>query len=160
MNSWPLAEDAILVTGRSEAGRILSSPSKRSGIRYVISIGSADEPPPAGLTFVTTRLRLLFEDEVSEARGGPTEEDVRRIIAFSARVDLATGRLLVHCQAGVSRSAAAATIVLAAQLGAGCERELAAFMRRRFPLCRPNARMLAVADDLLQREGALMEPWR
>jgi hypothetical protein len=107
-----LLADAVVITGRIEAGRILCSRRRRAGIRHLISIGARTDPPPAGYRNVTHRLQLIFEDELTAELGGPTPDDVERLIDFARRVDLSSGRLLVQCQAGISRSAAAAAIVL------------------------------------------------
>jgi predicted protein tyrosine phosphatase len=154
-----LADDRIVIASRTEAGHILSSPTKRRGIRYVVSIGTASDPPPAGLRNVTHRLRLLFEDESLPGRGGPMEDDVRRLIGFSRTVDLSIGRLLIHCQAGISRSAAAAAIMLTVSAGPGNEDEIVEFLRRAYPACHPNLLMLHLADELLQTGGALVKAW-
>ena len=154
-----LRDDSLCIASRTRAASILSSPTKRAEFRYVISIGSPTEPPPAGLRNVATRLRLVFEDETTPMRGGPTRSDVERIVAFAGVVDFAAGGLLVHCQAGISRSAAAAVIVLAARSGPGAEREAAAFLRKRFPEVRPNRSMLELADEVLGTSGAMVAAW-
>ena len=154
-----IADDRILITSRTEAGRILSSPSKREGIKYLISIGTGTELPPAGFRNVQRRLRLLFEDELTPELGGPTHHDVHGLILFARRIELSSGRLLVHCQAGVSRSAAAAVIVLATTLGPGYEGDIAAFLRRVYPHCRPNRLMLKLADEILKTDGLLERVW-
>ena len=103
-----IADDRILITSRSEAGRILSSRVERQGIAYVVSIGTKDEALPSGFRNVERRVRLVFDDEVTSQLGGPARHDVESLVRFARGVDLSQGRLLVHCQAGISRSAAAA----------------------------------------------------
>jgi len=154
-----VADDRIIIASRTEAARILSSPSKRQGIGYVVSIGSASELPPAGLRNVSQRLRLLFEDECEINGLGPTEHDVRLLINFAHKIDLSAGRLLVHCQAGISRSAAAAAIVLATVVGPGSELAAAELLHRLYPACRPNRLMLQLAGEALGTGSALTNAW-
>jgi predicted protein tyrosine phosphatase len=154
-----LLADAVVITGRIEAGRILCSRRRRAGIRHLISIGARTDPPPAGYRNVTHRLQLIFEDELTAELGGPTPDDVERLIDFARRVDLSSGRLLVQCQAGISRSAAAAAIVLRVVLGSDSEAWIADYVRRVCPRARPNAQMLRFADELLGTGGALQDCW-
>ena len=101
---------------------------------------------------------MLFEHECEPARGGPVAADVEAIIAFGRALDLKTGILLVHCQAGVSRSSAAALVVLRTILGPGTEEPLVRHLRSGYPECRPNALVLELADGIL---GSLLAPaWR
>jgi predicted protein tyrosine phosphatase len=155
----PIADDRILIVGRTQAGRILSSPTNRQGIDAVISIGDVTEQPPAGFRYVSRRLRLIFEDEVSAATGGPSLEDISSIIDFGRTIDFQKNRVLIHCQAGISRSSAAAVIVLAAVFGAPMIREIANFLRRVYPNCSPNQLMLRLADIQLDTGGALQRAW-
>lgn len=64
--------------------------------------------------------------------------------------------VLIHCMAGVSRSAAAGLIYLAT-LNPGRERVIAREMRARAPWVHPNALMVRHGDDLLGLEGRLVE---
>jgi predicted protein tyrosine phosphatase len=156
---FSLPDDRLVIASRTRPASILSSPTKRRDLRYLISIGGPSEPPPAGLRNVAMRLRLVFEDETDPARGGPAAHDVERIVAFARSVDFGAGGLLVHCQAGVSRSAAAAVIVLAVRFGPGTERAAVAFVRRSSPDARPNRWMLQLADEALGRCDALVAAW-
>lgn len=138
-----------------EAAEILCSPSQRSDVVFVVSIGDPEDHPPAGYSEVRERMRLLFSDTVDEETG-PTVGDVERLIRAASRLAGRSGRVLVHCQAGISRSAAAAMILYAAMLGAGGEEEAVARVLRNRPIARPNRRMIEIADHLLEREGRLI----
>jgi predicted protein tyrosine phosphatase len=82
-------------------------------------------------------------------------DDIEQLVHFAREVDLRQGRLLVHCQSGISRSSAAAAIVLAVALGPGRETEALEHVRSVHPSGRPNKRMLELADALLRAEGRL-----
>jgi hypothetical protein len=100
----------IEIASRSEAGRILCSLGRCAEVSYLVSIGDPDERPPAGYRNVRRKLRLLFADvEVEES--GPTEEDISRIIRLADSLKTVGGKVLIHCGAGISRSAAAALIL-------------------------------------------------
>ncbi|HUP63130.1 MAG TPA: dual specificity protein phosphatase family protein [Thermoanaerobaculia bacterium] len=151
-----MPEELIVeVYSREEAGAILSSPSQRADICFLISIGTPDDRPPAGYRNVRDKLRLLFADAVDES--GPTEDDIRTLIAVARALANRTGRVLVHCQAGISRSAAAAAIVHAVALGPGREREAIERVLRQREFASPNRRMIEIADRLLELEGRLIE---
>jgi predicted protein tyrosine phosphatase len=148
--------DAVVVAGRTEAGKILCSPRRCRAFTYLVSIGGPAEREPAGFANIARRIRLVFEDSLSQAEGGPSLEDIDRLLRFARTVDLSRGKVLVHCQAGISRSSAAAVIILAAGLGPGREAEAVEHVRRAHPHIRPNLRMLELADVLMGAEGRLV----
>jgi predicted protein tyrosine phosphatase len=154
----------VEVCSRDEAGAILSSPKDRSDVCFLISISDPEAQPPAGYDSVPRKLRLLFSDTVDET--GPTEDDVRKIISTARGLANQKGRVLIHCQAGISRSSAAAVILYAILLGPGKEQEAVARVIAQRPIAHPNRKMIEIADRLLERSGELMravadgDPWR
>src|SRR4030095_7945374 len=147
---------AIEIASRSEAGRILCSPRRCAEVSYLVSIGEPEELPPAGYRNVRRKLRLLFADvEVEES--GPTEEDIRRIVRLADSLKSVGGKVLIHCGAGGSRSAAAALIIYACWLGPGREQEAMEKVFTQRPIAKPNRRMVKLADDILEREGRLID---
>jgi predicted protein tyrosine phosphatase len=127
---------------------------------YIISLmdpGSAIEI--AGGTNLRDHIRIFIHDIAEAAQPGSTDiapgrEHVAQVVDFAQAWD-GDGPVLIHCAAGVSRSAAAGLILLAAR-HPGREREIAQTMRRRGPWVAPNRRMVQLADDLLLRGGALL----
>ncbi|CAA9336539.1 MAG: Protein tyrosine phosphatases [uncultured Microvirga sp.] len=65
--------------------------------------------------------------------------------------------LVIHCYAGVSRSTAAAFIAACALAPHRPEADIARALRQASPIATPNRRLVAVADDLMGREGRMVE---
>jgi predicted protein tyrosine phosphatase len=149
-----MREIVIEVVSRAEAGDILCAPQGCADVTYLVSIGEPHNELPVGFENVARRLRLLFADHV-DGPYGPTEADVRRIIDLAERLRASAGTVLIHCEAGVSRSSAAALIMYASWFGAGREREAMGRVLAQRPIARPNRRMVALADELLGRGGSL-----
>lgn len=143
----------IEVASRAEASDILNS-LRSSEVTYLVSIGDLQDELPAGYNNVPHKLRLLIADVLTEL--GATEEDVRQIIRLAEGLQSATGRILIHCEAGVSRSTAAALIMYAYWLGPGREREAMERVLAQRPVAFPNRRMVELADRLLVRGGRLV----
>ena len=91
-------------------------------------------------------------DDITEAMPDyvePSEHHVGSIIELAGALS-ERDRILVHCQAGISRSSAAALIILAAR-NPGHERAIAARLRQEGPWFVPNRLMVEIADRLLGR---------
>jgi len=84
----------------------------------------------------------------------PAEEHVARLLAFVRAWDRERP-LVIHCWAGVSRSTAAAYITACALAPERCEDAVAQALRAASPMATPNARLVAVADAMLGREGRM-----
>ena len=132
------------------------------GVTHVLSILDPGWPEPESLSpfGLDRRLRLRFHD-VIEAHPGwvaPERWDVELLLAFAR--DLAISpetHLLVHCHAGVSRSTAAAVLVLAQTFPErSADQALEAVVRLR-PRAWPNLRMLELGDEILGRQGEIVE---
>jgi predicted protein tyrosine phosphatase len=145
----------IEICSREEAGEILCSPSRRKDVVMLVSIGEAHDPAPAGFRNVAPRYRFLFADTNSD--DGPTVADIERLIRTAQSLAERSGRVVIHCQAGISRSTAAATIFYAVLLGEGHEDEAIARVLAAREFAIPNRRMIRIADELLGREGRLID---
>ncbi len=102
------------------------------------------------------RLDLRFND-IAEPRTGlvpPSEADIGALLAFAGTWDGAHP-LLIHCWAGVSRSTAAAYAVACARTEPGREQDWAERLRAAAPTATPNPLIVALADRLLNRDGAM-----
>jgi predicted protein tyrosine phosphatase len=146
----------IEVASRAEAGEILSCEQRCAEVTCLVSIGEPQDELPIGYQNVARKLRLLFAD-TNEAELGAQEGDVRSLIELAHNLRLFTGRVLIHCEAGISRSPAAALILYACWLGPGREAEAMRHVLAQRPIAIPNRRMVELADHLLARGGRLLE---
>ncbi len=94
---------AIEVASRLEAGDILNSPERCAEVTFLISIGAPNDELPIGYHNISSKLRLLFGDTL-DAESGPTEVDVRTLMELAQNLRSSKGKVLIHCEAGVSRS--------------------------------------------------------
>lgn len=103
------------------------------------------------------RLDLRFNDITAPREGlvAPSLEHVEALLAF-AKGWSGAQPLLIHCWAGVSRSTAAAYVIACARTATGGESEWAARLRGAAPTATPNPLMVALADRLLGRDGAMI----
>ncbi|HEY5338883.1 MAG TPA: hypothetical protein VIJ85_11810 [Rhizomicrobium sp.] len=104
----------------------------------------------------TRHLRLGLNDvaELLVSDDPPNEKHIKELIAFGRSWDGKTP-MLVHCWAGVSRSWAAAFILMCDKRGPGMEREIANALRYRAPHAHPNPLMVRIADKILDRGGRM-----
>lgn len=134
---------------------------QRGGIDYLLTILSPQEHEThrdawTGFFGVEHRV-ILFDDVVMPQPGACTAEHIETLLAFGDRVhNRPASRLLVHCHAGVSRSTAA-TIALMCQHASGQEREAFARLAQIRPQAVPNQHVLDLADQVLGRNGALLD---
>ena len=102
-------------------------------------------------------VRFGFND-ITEPRPGlvtPSAHMIGELLEFGRGWDGARP-LMVHCWAGISRSCAAA-FILACDRNPGHERAIADDLRARAPFATPNRLMVRLADDLLAREGRMVD---
>lgn len=125
---------------------------------HVISIGSPDAKPPA--LDVPHHAIVTHHDVVDETHPRadlvhPAPEHARAVVDAALAWDRAAP-LVIHCRFGVSRSPAAAVIALAALNPKRDEAEIARALRRAAPFAKPNIRLVAAADGVLERGGRLV----
>jgi predicted protein tyrosine phosphatase len=102
-------------------------------------------------------LRLSMHDIVEPAEGcvAPDSSHIAELVSF-AKTWTRASPFLVHCWAGISRSTAAAYIVLCELHGPGHEARIANALRFHAPHAQPNRLMVRHADLLLGREGRMI----
>ena len=132
-----------------------------AGVTHVLSILDPDWPDPASFAAFPPhrRLALRFNDiiEATPKLLAPSREDVERLLAFGRELSEPAGNhLLVHCHAGVSRSTAAAALILAQAYPDRAAGEALEAVARIRPRAWPNLRILEFGDALLGRDGEIV----
>ena len=122
----------------------------------VISAGTEVRRPDS--IAADNHLFLAFNDITAPADGlvPPGPEHIEQLLAFGRGWDR-TAPMIVHCWAGVSRSTAAGFILAHALTEGSDPAALARLLRARAPWATPNARMVALADDLLGEGGRMRD---
>lgn len=122
---------------------------------HVLSLISPDAALPVIAS--SQHLVLRFNDIAGSTKGltEPSRADIEKLIAF-AGTWRGPAPFLVHCWAGISRSPAAAYIIACARK-AGTEQDLARALRHASPQATPNPLIIALADDILNRSGRMIQ---
>jgi predicted protein tyrosine phosphatase len=138
-------------------------------VTHVLSILDPDHPDPEAFQAYDPHHRtvLRFHDVIEPLPGMilPEPEHVRAVLQFGEEVaqnpsSRAEGHLLVHCHMGVSRSTAAmATLMLQSEPEESEDRIMERLAEIR-PQAWPNSLMIGFADDLLSRNGRLVDALR
>ncbi len=133
-----------------------------SGARSVVTLINAEMevPTPAGVS-PDRHLFLAFNDIVEQVAGltPPNERHVADFISFVRDWDRQEP-LVIHCWAGISRSTAGAYVAACALKPSADEYGIAALLRELSPSATPNARIVAMADKLLGRDGRMIDAIR
>jgi predicted protein tyrosine phosphatase len=131
----------------------------RHGAREMISLMAKEQNFHRPAVIKAERHLLLNMNDISFAGTGdliaPQETHVRAIIDFATGWDQ-SAPLLIHCWMGVSRSPAAALIAALAIRPEEDDLVLVRRLRASSPFATPNARLIAIGDDLLGRRGRLV----
>ena len=103
-------------------------------------------------------LRVGVHDIAAPEAGlvAPDAELVERVLRFAQDWD-ERAPMVVHCWAGISRSTASAFIIACERNPHADEFKIALSMRRASPSAFPNRRIGALADDILDRRGRMLE---
>jgi predicted protein tyrosine phosphatase len=131
-----------------------------AGVTHVLSILGPNSPdlPEFDAFAPHRRLILRFHDVIDPQPDqiAPTREDVESMLAFGREIsETPEAHLLVHCRAGVSRSTAAAALILLQanpEWSASAALEAIAAIR---PHAWPNLLILELGDALLGRNGEI-----
>ncbi|RUM98744.1 protein tyrosine phosphatase [Pseudaminobacter arsenicus] len=130
-----------------------------SGARRLVSLLTDPAMMTRPAVIAAENHLLLTMHDISEPLEGmlaPGEEHVGSLIDFALQWDRASP-LAINCLAGISRSTASAYIVASALCPGINERELADRLRKASPSATPNARLIALADDILGRGGRMVD---
>jgi predicted protein tyrosine phosphatase len=131
------------------------------GVTHVLSILDPGwpEPEPLSIFELHRRLRLRFHDIIESQPGwvAPERWDVELLLSFARDLGAGGTHLLIHCHAGVSRSTAAAALVLAQRCPDQPADEVLEEVVRLRPRAWPNLRILELGDGILGRSGEIVE---
>ncbi len=145
----------IIVCPLNAVARLVSE----QGVSHVLGCLGPESPhPELGLENERQHLRLTFHDILDEMEGfqAPTRDHVAQIIDFVEEWGR-SGKLLIHCFAGISRSTASAFTAMCVLNPKEDERVLARELRRHSAVASPNLRMVGFADAILGRGGRMVE---
>ena len=103
-------------------------------------------------------LRVQMDDITEDIDGfvAPSEQHIEKVLAFVRSWDRGAP-MVVHCYAGISRSTASAFAIACERNPHADELEIALRLRRASPSAFPNRRIVALADDILDRRGRMLE---
>ncbi len=124
---------------------------------HVVSLLSPGSDFPAFDGYGHDRhMRVEINDilEDMENRPAPGEHHVETVIAFLKDWQ-PDDALLVHCWAGMSRSTATAMIAACLHNPDADEAEIGAALAAASPTAYPNTRIVAIADEMLGRNGRM-----
>ena len=134
----------------------------QTGAKSLVTLINAEMtvPTPDGID-PEHHLFLAFNDIVDPVAGltPASEQHVVELLEFIRSWDQ-KAPLVIHCWAGISRSTAGAYAAACALNPDLDEYRLAAILRERSPSATPNARIVAMADKLLGRDGRMIDAIR
>lgn len=160
--SWP-TQHAVLILCRvmilvCPLSMVEEMVARHEPGRVVSLLDPEYEFPDLGPSYAGRHLRLGFHDVAIPAESdiAPSADHVHRLLRFVG--ELGPGEnLLIHCRAGISRSTAAAFIAACWLYPDVPEYDLAVALRRAAPFARPNQLLVAVADEVMARDGRMIE---
>ena len=102
---------------------------------------------------------VLSMDDITTPIDGytpPSEEHITRLVAFLKPWDRKTP-IVMHCLAGISRSTAGAFVAACALNPQRDEAAIAQAIREASPTAMPNIMLVKLADNMLGRQGRMIE---
>jgi predicted protein tyrosine phosphatase len=126
-------------------------------VSHLVTLINGETPISTPPSVGPDRHLKLSMNDICEPQDGlvlPCENHVSDLIDFTLEWDR-KAPLLIHCWAGISRSTAAAFISLCALNPDADEHGLARVLRRASPTAFPNRRLVALADEALERRGRM-----
>jgi predicted protein tyrosine phosphatase len=129
-----------------------------TGARHIVTLlRNTDQVVRPTTVSLENHLVLSMDDIVAPMEGyeAPAQPHVERLVDFVSGWGRATP-LVVHCYAGISRSTAGAFITACALNPSRDEMQIAWALRRASRTATPNARLVSIADRVLNRNGRMM----
>ena len=152
--------DAILPCRLSICGLDELPAFAADGVTHVVSILDPDYPDPDAFADYAPHDRtvLRFDDVIEDSAfyQAPGHAEVSTILALGDRLAVEpVAHLLIHCHAGVSRSTAAAALLLAQRAPDQADRIFDIISTVR-PKSWPNSRIVRLGDEELGLDGRLV----
>ena len=162
-----LAEDPIVIlSGVKPPATIYVAPLSKvehtiasRAVSHLVTLINNDTPVPTPASIAKERhLRLAMNDICEPADGLvlPGEHHVAELVRFTLDWHRAAP-LLIHCWAGISRSTASMFMALCKLNPGVSEVAILKRMRALAPHIAPNRLLVAHADDLLGRDGRMVD---
>jgi predicted protein tyrosine phosphatase len=134
---------------------------RETAATHVLSILDPEYPVPEafGQYGEHERLELRFHDIIDPTPGMilPAPGHVAAVLAFGRSLSAAPGTtLIVHCHAGISRSTAAMTLILAQAMPDLSAEAALALVHGLRDKAWPNLRIIEMGDAMLGRGGSLV----
>src|SRR5882757_8244332 len=129
-----------------------------TGAGHVVTLLKDTDRVERPKTIAEANHLILGMDDISVPMDGyiiPCDEHVTRLIAFARGWDRARP-MVVHCYAGISRSTAGAFVAACALNPRRDEMAIAQIIRQASATATPNARIVAIADRMLGRDGRMI----
>jgi predicted protein tyrosine phosphatase len=128
-------------------------------VSHVVSL-LGPETPHRSFTGITdtNHLKLTFHDIIEPAEGftAPASDHVETLIDF-LKARQGEDPMLIHCWAGISRSTASAFTAMCLYNPDVDEWRLAQQLRSLSHVATPNRRIVAFADDIMERQGRMVD---
>jgi predicted protein tyrosine phosphatase len=128
------------------------------GARHIVTLlRNTDQVVRPSVIIEQNHLILSMDDIIEDLEGyeAPAQTHVAQLLDFVGGWDRAAP-LVVHCYAGISRSTAGAYVTACALNPARDESQIARAIRAASPTAMPNARIVALADEALGRNGRMV----
>ena len=132
---------------------------RRRQASHLVTLIDPGTPVERPLGVLESRhLRLDIDDINAPIEGyrAPTAESVMQLLDFAETWD-ESAPMVVHCFAGISRSSASAFVIACERNPGIPEHQIAMTLRRAASHAFPNRRIVALADDILGRDGRMVD---
>ncbi len=129
-----------------------------SGASHLVTLINLATPVERPAAIAAENHLFIGINDIVEPMDGlvlAADDHVKTLIDFVEHWDQSRP-LVIHCYAGISRSTAAAFIALCVARPERDERAIARALREASPKATPNARLVAIADRLLDRDGRMV----
>ena len=126
---------------------------------HLVSLLDHGTPVPTPPSIARENHLFIGVNDICDPTEGlchPCEEHIEVLLDF-VRGWPRRQAIVIHCYAGISRSTAAAFATACLLQPERSERDIARALRAASPTATPNARIVALADRALGREGRMIE---